>query len=94
MIPYSTAIIADSTCDIPADLVERYHINIIPQIVIWGDQELRDRVDIQPDEFYQRLSTSPQLPTTSQPTVKSFDERHISDRAASRATGGYSSSRD
>ncbi len=74
MIPYSTAIIADSTCDIPADLVERYHINIIPQIVIWGDQELRDRVDIQPDEFYQRLSTSPRLPTTSQPSVKSFIE--------------------
>ena len=74
MIPYSTAIIADSTCDIPADLVERYHLNIIPQIIIWGDQELRDRVDIQPDEFYQRLSTSPRLPTTSQPSVKSFVE--------------------
>lgn len=71
---YSTAIIADSTCDIPAELVERYQITIIPQIVVWGDQELRDRVDIQPEEFYRRLSTSPQLPTTSQPSVKSFLE--------------------
>lgn len=76
MTGYTTAIIADSTCDIPADLVERYQITIIPQIVIWGDQELRDRVDIQPEEFYQRLSASPQLPTTSQPTVKSFVEHY------------------
>ncbi len=72
----SVVIIADSTCDIPAELIERYHIDVIPQIIIWGNQELRDRVDIQPEEFYQRLSTSPQLPTTSQPTVKSFSEHY------------------
>src|SRR5512143_431420 len=75
-------IIADSTCDIPAELIERYHIDVIPQIVIWGDQELRDRVDIQPEEFYQRLRTSPQLPTTSQPTVKSFLEHYQAAQAA------------
>ncbi len=78
----SIAIIADSTCDIPAELIERYHIAVIPQIIIWGDQELRDRVDLQPEEFYQRLSTSPQLPTTSQPTVKSFCEYYQAAQAA------------
>ncbi len=83
MLNYPTALIADSTCDIPADLIERYHIDIIPQIVIWGDQELRDRVDIQPEEFYRRLSTTPQLPTTSQPSVKSFVEHY----QAAQATG-------
>jgi DegV family protein with EDD domain len=70
------ALIADSTCDLPAELIERYHIRIIPQIIVWGDQELRDRVDIQPEEFYRRLSASPQLPTTSQPSVKSFLEHY------------------
>ena len=82
MPTYSTAIIADSTCDIPAELIERYHIDVIPQIVIWGDQELRDRIDLQPEEFYQRLSTSPQLPTTSQPTIKSFGEHYQAAQAA------------
>jgi DegV family protein with EDD domain len=72
----SIAIIADSTCDIPAELIERHHIDIVSQIIIWGNEELRDRVDIQPGEFYQRLSTAPQLPTTSQPTVKSFGEHY------------------
>src|SRR5512143_1098508 len=78
----TTTIIADSTCDIPAELIERYHIDVIPQIVIWGDQELRDRIDLQPEEFYQRLSTSPQLPTTSQPTIKSFGEHYQAAQAA------------
>ncbi len=82
MPTYTTALIADSTCDIPAELIERYHLDIIPQIVIWGDQELRDRVDIQPEEFYRRLSTSPQLPTTSQPSVKSFIEHYQAAQAA------------
>ncbi len=81
----TTAIIADSTCDIPAELIERYHIDVIPQIIIWGDQELRDRIDLQPEEFYRRLSTAPQLPTTSQPTVKSFGE-HYQAAQASGAT--------
>lgn len=78
----SSAIIADSTCDIPAELIERYCIAVIPQIIIWGDQELRDRVDIQPEEFYRRLSTSPQLPSTSQPTIKSFVEHYQAAQAA------------
>jgi len=76
------AIIADSTCDIPAELLERYHIDVIPQLIIWGNQELRDRVDIQPAEFYQRLTTASQLPTTSQPTVKSFSEHYQAAQAA------------
>ena len=78
----SIAIIADSTCDIPTELIERYHIDIVPQIIIWGNQELRDRVDIQPEEFYQRLSTSPELPTTSQPTVNCFSEHYRAAQAA------------
>jgi fatty acid kinase fatty acid binding subunit len=82
MPTYPIAIIADSTCDIPAELIKHYHIDVIPQIIIWDNQELRDRVDIQPDEFYQRLSISPQLPTTSQPTVKSFVEHYQAAQAA------------
>ncbi len=76
MSAYSIAIIADSTCDIPVDLIECYHIDIVPQIIVWDNQELRDRVDIQPEEFYRRLSASSQLPTTSQPTVESFCEHY------------------
>ncbi len=82
MFPSPIVIIADSTCDIPAELIEQYHIDVIPQIVIWDNQELRDRIDIQPDEFYRRLSTAAHLPTTSQPSVKSFSEHYQAAQAA------------
>jgi DegV family protein with EDD domain len=65
-------ILADSTCDIPQDLVEQYHIGIIPQIVIWDNREYRDRIDLQPEEFYQRFQCDPQRPTTSLPGMPAF----------------------
>jgi fatty acid kinase fatty acid binding subunit len=48
-------IITDSTCDIPQELIKQHNIIVIPQIVIWGEQQLRDRIDLQPKEFYQRF---------------------------------------
>ncbi|OQY94875.1 MAG: hypothetical protein B6D39_00835 [Anaerolineae bacterium UTCFX2] len=65
-------IITDSTCDIPDDLIERYGIRVLPQIVIWGDQQYLDRVTIQPEEFYQRLQTDPVRPTTAQVLEQDF----------------------
>jgi DegV family protein with EDD domain len=62
-------IITDSTCDIPDDLITRYGIVIIPQVVIWGEQQLRDRHDIQSLEFYERLLKDPVRPHSSLPTV-------------------------
>ena len=60
------AILTDSTCDIPDDLIETHGIIVVPQYIIWGDQQYRDRVDIQPVEFYERLETESQRPTTAQ----------------------------
>ncbi len=66
------AIITDSTAYIPADLVAKYKLQVVPQIVIWDGQEMRDGVDIMPAEFYARLKTSKTMPTTSQATIASF----------------------
>lgn len=68
------AIICDSTCDIPQDMIDRYDIQVVPQYVIWGDEQYRDRVDIQPEEFYQRLVSDNVRPTTSQATIGDFKE--------------------
>lgn len=76
MAAYKTALMADSTCDIPQSLVEQYQIAIIPQVVVWGEEVLRDRVDISPDAFYRRLANDPVLPTTSQPSPKVFQTHY------------------
>jgi DegV family protein with EDD domain len=68
------AIVTDSTAYIPAELVDKYHITVAPQILIWGDQTYRDGVDIQPDEFYVKLRTAKVMPTTSQVTAFTFTQ--------------------
>ena len=65
-------IISDSTCDIPEDLVQQYGITIIPHYIIWGNQQYRDRVDMQPLDFYKRIVTDPAYPSSSQASIADF----------------------
>lgn len=66
------AIVTDSTAYFPKDIVEKYNITVIPQVLIWGEETMKDGVDIQPTEFYTRLQTADVIPTTSQATVADF----------------------
>lgn len=66
------AIVTDSTATIPKDLLEQYPIRVVPQVLIWGEETLQDGIDIQPEEFYTRLSRSSNSPTTSQATPAAF----------------------
>jgi DegV family protein with EDD domain len=66
------AIVTDSTSTIPKEYLEQLPIWVAPQVLIWGSDTLLDGVDIQPDEFYSRLTKDPNHPTTSQVTPMSF----------------------
>ena len=68
------AIVTDSTAYIPKDLVDKYHITVVAQVLIWGDETLRDDIDIHPKEFYTRLTKADIMPTTSQATPADFKE--------------------
>jgi DegV family protein with EDD domain len=68
----NTAIVLDSTADFP-DAPERFpNWRVVPLYVRFGADSFRDYVDIGPAEFYERLRTAEELPTTSQPTPKDF----------------------
>jgi DegV family protein with EDD domain len=69
-------IITDSTCDIPENLLEQYGILVIPQVVIWGDEQYRDRIELQPGEFYQRLAVDPVQPRSSLPGLRDFQDAY------------------
>jgi DegV family protein with EDD domain len=69
-------IITDSTCDIPNSLLQQYRIGVVPTAVIWGEQQYRDRIDMQPDEFYRRLASSRQHPTTSTSTLADYQKAY------------------
>ncbi|HEX9017791.1 MAG TPA: DegV family protein [Anaerolineaceae bacterium] len=66
------ALVTDSTSDIPPDLLEQYSIFVQPHVIIWGEQQYRDRVDLQPEEFYRRLRSEKTIPTTSQASAEDF----------------------
>ncbi len=66
------AIVTDSTVYLPEELREQYNITVVPLILIWGEDNYRDGVDMTPAEFYQRLPTTKVMPTTSQPPVPSL----------------------
>ncbi|UNK20254.1 DegV family protein [Paenibacillus sp. N3/727] len=67
-----TVIVTDSTADIPADLVKKYDIRIVPLRLMFGSDTYLDGVEITAGEFYKKLVESTQLPTTSQPSPADF----------------------
>ena len=70
----NTAIVLDSTADLP-DAADRFsNWRVVPLYVNFGDESLRDGVDIDPAQFYGRLRDSSVFPTTSQPTPGDFLE--------------------
>jgi DegV family protein with EDD domain len=66
------AILTDSTANIPSDWIKQYNIQVIPLKIQWENETYLDGVDLTPNEFYQRLSSSKSLPTTSQPSIQDF----------------------
>jgi DegV family protein with EDD domain len=66
------ALITDSTCDIPDDLLMRYDISVASASIIWGNEILRDRIDISAAQFYRRLETDPHFPKTAHATPEEF----------------------
>ncbi|MGB4677089.1 MAG: DegV family protein [Aggregatilineales bacterium] len=69
---HRVALVTDSTCDIPRDIARSHDIIIVPQMLIWGTEELRDHIDISPKEFYERLTRDPVHPSSSQTDIRTF----------------------
>ena len=66
------ALVTDSTADLPADIVRRAGISVVPLTVSLDGKSYLDGVEIGPDEFYTLLARSREAPTTSQPPPHKF----------------------
>ena len=67
-------LVCDSTADLGPGYAAAHDLTVVPLRVIFGEEELRDGVDISPSEFYRRMRTGPHHPRTSQPTPGEFEE--------------------
>ena len=68
----SLRIITDSTADITPAMAQAMNVSIVPLKVLFGTQEYRDGIDLSIEDFYKKLTSSDQLPTTSQPSPNDF----------------------
>lgn len=65
-------VLTDSSAYIPESVTREYGIEVIPLQLIWGDLTFLDGVEIQAEEFYTRLMTAEELPTTSATSVHEY----------------------
>lgn len=68
------AIITDSSCDLSKEIIEKYNIFMLSLRVIYKDREYLDRVEIFPQEVYDKLSE--EIPTTSLPSLNDMEEMY------------------
>ncbi len=70
----TVAVITDSACDLPDDLLQSHHIRVVPLELVEEGRTYRDRVDVTAESFHARLERAGPLPTTSQPAPAAFLE--------------------
>jgi len=79
------AVVADGTCCLPRELVEKYDIRLVPIFVVHKGKSYRDGIDITPNEVYKIMRRKEDLPTTSTPSAGDFLDAYtdLSKRAQS-----------
>ena len=66
------ALVTHTGSDLPLDEAEKLGIFMIPDKVLFGEDEFRNMTEISADDFYARLAETEQLPTSSQPSLGDF----------------------
>ena len=72
---YPIAIVTDSTCDLPRELIDRYQIQIVPLHLLFGEREYLDKLTIDSEQFFDLAdrSSGSEFPTSSQPSTGLFN---------------------
>lgn len=66
--------ITDSSADLPEWIIEQYNISVVPLNISVNNKEYIEGVNISPQEFFQKMFASNNLPKTSQPSPASFSK--------------------
>lgn len=67
-------LLVDSASDISKIEAQEMGVELMPLIVIFGDEEFYDGVDLLPEQFFEKLTTNKNYPKTSQVTPYRFEE--------------------
>ena len=67
-----TAIVTDSTADLPQEIIKKYDISVVPLFINVGEKGYLDGVDMSREEFYTCLPDFRPHPTTAVPGIDAF----------------------
>ncbi len=70
----SIKITATSTCDLPAELLARYDIGVVPLYVSFGGNTYRDGVDAGPEDIFRHVEGGGQLPSTAAVNIDDYQK--------------------
>lgn len=65
-------IAADSTCDLSPELIKENNIKIVPLYVNFGEESLKDGIDVVPEDIFKYVDQTGKLPKTSAIPVGEF----------------------
>ena len=73
-----TAIVTDSTADLPAELAEKHHIHVIPNLVVIEGKSYQDVKEISRQKFYELLPFMKEPPTTATASAGAYQDLYES----------------
>lgn len=68
-------IITDSLCDLTMEHAEKLNIDILPLTVRFGEQDYKCGIELSNEEFYEKLETSSDNPSTAAVNPYEFEEK-------------------
>lgn len=68
------AVVTDSTAYLAPQYCRDHHITVLPLMTNFGNDSYREMIDIGFEAFYAKLASSPELPTSSQPSIGKVEE--------------------
>lgn len=77
-------IVTDTTASLPAGYAAAHAVEVVPQVVLFGEESFLEEVQLSYAEFIRRLKASAQLPTTSAPPPGEFVKAYQRQLAAAR----------
>jgi DegV family protein with EDD domain len=99
---FETALVTDSACDLPPEMLDEFQIHVIPFNLSFGDNLYLDKVTIKPEKFYSLLKSEREHPKSAQPSQQTVQnmlaflaghyKRVIAVHIADGLTGIYKSS--
>lgn len=70
-------IVTDSSCDLPENVINELDIRMVSMNVDVDGVEYKERINLEPHEFWEKMRHSVNLPKTSQPSPLEFEEEFL-----------------